>query len=510
MAKQPIDVGVKFTGDASGFQKAAGTVKGSATAMKKDIKATAGIFDELAGAIGGMGGELVSTISSLATAATGIGAMVVVVGALSKAWKTSQENIELYLKSADKLKAGSGGFTIDADKAMEDVRKRARGQITAGFQQQKKYAPKAFGTMSLLYTKEEQKYFALLYAEGVQMEKNGRLMLDSVRGIHDKTEFQKKYSELLKEEEKLHDEELDFQVKWEGLEADFIKQRNIARDSASTTAEKVEAIAEAERIAAQILREKTPFIDRQLANITAIADITQTQEVVEDKIAGLQKEKNTLLKEYGSDMLRVLKMEKAVSKEVKDQEVIKRQSLSKTDVSGLRLSGAGAYVPKGLQGGPVSITAELNEDFREQMVIIGELQGTFASLFSSVGGGFSAMATSLIQSINRIAVQLAAKAAIFAILKVLFPGAFIGLDLYKKGGFGKFLFSSFASGTNFAPGGLALVGERGPELVNLPRGSRVTPNNKMGNMHITIDGRIKGKDLALVLSRYNNEFQSNT
>ena len=33
----------------------------------------------------------------------------------------------------------------------------------------------------------------------------------------------------------------------------------------------------------------------------------------------------------------------------------------------------------------------------------------------------------------------------------------------------------FASGTGFAPGGLALVGERGPELVNLPRGSQVTP-----------------------------------
>lgn len=31
----------------------------------------------------------------------------------------------------------------------------------------------------------------------------------------------------------------------------------------------------------------------------------------------------------------------------------------------------------------------------------------------------------------------------------------------------------FATGTNFAPGGLAWVGERGPELVNLPRGSQV-------------------------------------
>jgi hypothetical protein len=36
----------------------------------------------------------------------------------------------------------------------------------------------------------------------------------------------------------------------------------------------------------------------------------------------------------------------------------------------------------------------------------------------------------------------------------------------------------FASGTSYAPGGLALVGERGPELVKLPRGSQVTPTSE--------------------------------
>jgi len=42
----------------------------------------------------------------------------------------------------------------------------------------------------------------------------------------------------------------------------------------------------------------------------------------------------------------------------------------------------------------------------------------------------------------------------------------------SSGGF----FPGFASGTNYAPGGLAWVGEQGPELVNLPRGSQVIPN----------------------------------
>jgi hypothetical protein len=38
----------------------------------------------------------------------------------------------------------------------------------------------------------------------------------------------------------------------------------------------------------------------------------------------------------------------------------------------------------------------------------------------------------------------------------------------------------FAKGTSFAPGGMALVGEEGPELVNLPRGSQVIPNDMIG------------------------------
>lgn len=36
----------------------------------------------------------------------------------------------------------------------------------------------------------------------------------------------------------------------------------------------------------------------------------------------------------------------------------------------------------------------------------------------------------------------------------------------------------FANGTNYSPGGLALVGEQGPEILNLPQGSQVVPNGK--------------------------------
>jgi len=37
---------------------------------------------------------------------------------------------------------------------------------------------------------------------------------------------------------------------------------------------------------------------------------------------------------------------------------------------------------------------------------------------------------------------------------------------------------AYADGTDYHPGGVALVGERGPELLRLPRGSQVTPNSR--------------------------------
>ena len=45
-----------------------------------------------------------------------------------------------------------------------------------------------------------------------------------------------------------------------------------------------------------------------------------------------------------------------------------------------------------------------------------------------------------------------------------------------------FKLPGFAEGTNFAPGGAAIVGENGPEVVNLPRGSQVLPNNLLGSL----------------------------
>lgn len=69
-------------------------------------------------------------------------------------------------------------------------------------------------------------------------------------------------------------------------------------------------------------------------------------------------------------------------------------------------------------------------------------------------------------------------------LDALFGGGFNLGSIFGGGsGFGTNYFPpipKFANGTNAAPGGLALVGERGPEIVNLPRNSQVIPNHMLG------------------------------
>lgn len=66
---------------------------------------------------------------------------------------------------------------------------------------------------------------------------------------------------------------------------------------------------------------------------------------------------------------------------------------------------------------------------------------------------------------------------------------------------------AFAKGTDFAPGGMALVGEEGPELVNLPRGSKVftaAQTNKMIGVPEFNFGRINAAASPITNNTINN------
>lgn len=167
--------------------------------------------------------------------------------------------------------------------------------------------------------------------------------------------------------------------------------------------------------------------------------------------------------------------------------------------------------------------------FYKQQLLVNEAmrqyndigKDAFKGLAQDLLDGKSAM-EALSGALNKIASKLIDMAA-----DNLWASAFGGsgglggiLGSLFKGGSSTFTvgsqsFPMFASGTNYAPGGVALVGERGPELVNLPRGSQVIPNHMLpsvptggtdnssiavsvGGATVVVQGDASEKTLALI------------
>lgn len=118
---------------------------------------------------------------------------------------------------------------------------------------------------------------------------------------------------------------------------------------------------------------------------------------------------------------------------------------------------------------------------------------------------FNDLAQDVLSSLNQL--SSAIKGGGF--LDILSAVVGIGLQLGSIGVFGKKVADrvnkvpGHANGTGWSHGGLAVVGERGPELVNLPRGASVTPNKDLRGMgggiaeivpskyfDVVVDGRI--------------------
>ncbi|MET4197289.1 hypothetical protein ABIA95_000170 [Bradyrhizobium sp. LA8.1] len=144
-----------------------------------------------------------------------------------------------------------------------------------------------------------------------------------------------------------------------------------------------------------------------------------------------------------------------------------------------------------LQAAGISLTKEHADAFLKDSENIGLATAQFDkardgvnklnSASSTVGSALSsAFADAIVEgkSLNDVLSNLLKtleKAAINAAFASIFNAPSSG-GLSPVAGFIKSIIPGFAGGTNYAPGGAAWVGENGPELVNLPRGSQVTPS----------------------------------
>jgi len=152
-------------------------------------------------------------------------------------------------------------------------------------------------------------------------------------------------------------------------------------------------------------------------------------------------------------------------------------------------------------------------------------QGLAESLLGVQGAYKSTGAAALAAALQMVKAALAATLAkgiqqsfVFAknpLAGILVAGIVVGAVNALFGKIGQSLSKApkFAAGTKSAPGGMAIVGEFGPELVHLPKGSQVTnaveSRSTLGQMmasrpvEVTVGGtfRIAGSDMYLVIKK---------
>jgi len=106
-------------------------------------------------------------------------------------------------------------------------------------------------------------------------------------------------------------------------------------------------------------------------------------------------------------------------------------------------------------------------------------------------------------------VMIAAGVALIALSSAIRAGAkSMGGGIGKKGGAnsGADKLQGLATGGTVTRAGAFMVGEKGPEMVSLPTGAAVTPNNMLGGgMNGQLVARVTGRDLEFVLDQWGTD-----
>lgn len=157
-------------------------------------------------------------------------------------------------------------------------------------------------------------------------------------------------------------------------------------------------------------------------------------------------------------------------------------------------------------GRPVDEIEELEKAANRYVENLDKMEQASETQTVSIAQTFADMARNITSSLQ----QLSGAIRGGGFLDILGAVIGLGLQLGQAGLFGGKIQTNLnktipahANGTNFAPGGLSLVGERGPELVNLPRGAGVMSNRELRNLggtsvqvipspyfDVVVDGRI--------------------
>lgn len=211
--------------------------------------------------------------------------------------------------------------------------------------------------------------------------------------------------------------------------------------------------------------------------LTADDKIGEDIQAIRDRTAALQQEASMIGLSYEEQQKRkmALGLEQEALKRLREEAARK----GVTDLASIHLS-ADQVAAIDTASEAYARQADILRQVRQNQQDAEQAASDFYETFKSGAIGAITGAENVQDAIKGILSKLADLA-----LNSLFDSLFQPRSGSASGGLfgglfssiGSFITGSFASGTNSAPGGLAWVGERGRELVNLPKGSQVVPND---------------------------------
>lgn len=156
------------------------------------------------------------------------------------------------------------------------------------------------------------------------------------------------------------------------------------------------------------------------------------------------------------------------------------------------------------QGFAVDLAVSFGETLGDALSGQDTFGNFFKGLFLSLGANMVALGKMFIKMAAEILI-IQKTLTISPYLAIAAGIALVAIGSALKNSMAK---PAFAVGTRNAPGGLSLVGERGPELVNIPRGASVIPaaqtSNMMGGMGgaVEVFGVLRGQDIYFSNKKY--------
>ena len=589
MATETTTVLIKA--DASGVESGAAKAARSLDKVKKESATLSGAFNNLSNVtdalnvnFGGMGVNIgmarrafdgiktsmqAATVSTrafgMALAATGIGAIVVSLGALFQAFRSTQQGADTLNDAMLRIKSAFGAvwglvqefavdkFTkifTDPKQAVIDLWEAIKNNIVNRFNG----LIDMFGALG----KAAQAAFRLDF-DGVKQAaseygKAAVQMLTGIENLGEKTAgiFAKVNEEMNRGtqigrqlaaiDRQIMQARIDAEVPLRRARREFAEMQTIARDVSRSEEERAQALEKMQE-AAQRMRDLQLNIAgleaRRLELANSINDTSRDEELLLQQKRGEIEDINAQFAQSEQTMLRIRNSLKETNDDLIEQKEIHEEldpllARAQSHFEGTRtqaerltlqmeeikqLIDAGYFDQLGING------EEVLERLRQKMAELGEETGRVGNQVQhGIAGGFQTLfnttenrGAALLGFVRSLAIRLAASAVAASIVQSLFPGgAAAGAQAASntKGILGSLGFAKFAKGGIVSGPTLGLMGEYAGASTNP---EVIAPLDKLkrlmgeqgggGNVNVTGEFVLRGQDLVVSLERANRNMR---